>query len=99
MVTFESRAMVRDLFFSKELHMKKFGALLLVLCLFMTSIASANDAWRNPGPFPDGMDTRMEAYDASASGTGALPQANCGGHPAFPNGFIDPDNTSNVLFQ
>ena len=42
---------------------------------------------------------RIGAYDASASGTGALPQTNCGGHPTFPAGFIDPNNTNNVLFQ
>lgn len=42
---------------------------------------------------------RVGTYDAVVSGTGALPQTNCGGYPAFPNGFIDPNNVSNVLFQ
>lgn len=42
---------------------------------------------------------RIGSYDAGISGTGALPQTECGGYPAFPAGFIDPDNVSNVLFQ
>jgi len=42
---------------------------------------------------------RIGAYDAGVSGTGGLPQTDCGGYPAFPAGFIDPNNTSNVLFQ
>lgn len=33
------------------------------------------------------------------AGTGSLPQTNCEGYPAFPAGFIDPNNTSNVLFH
>jgi len=42
---------------------------------------------------------RNGAYIANVSGTGALPQTNCGGYPAFPGDFLDPTNASNVLFQ
>ena len=42
---------------------------------------------------------RMGIYDANVSGTGALPQNNCGVWPAFPAGFVDPNDTKNVLFQ
>jgi murein DD-endopeptidase MepM/ murein hydrolase activator NlpD len=42
---------------------------------------------------------RIGPYTQNLSGTGALPQTNCGGYPAFPAGFIDPNSTGNVLFQ
>lgn len=42
---------------------------------------------------------RIGAYTTNVSGTGALPQTICGGYPAFPADFIDPDNTNSVLFQ
>jgi len=42
---------------------------------------------------------RNGTYLANVSGTGALPQTNCGGYPAFPGDFLDPNNVSNVLFQ
>jgi murein DD-endopeptidase MepM/ murein hydrolase activator NlpD len=43
---------------------------------------------------------RIGAYDASASGTGALPRdTSCGGHPKFPGGFVDGNDSRNVIFQ
>lgn len=42
---------------------------------------------------------RIGAYTAGVSGTGALPQTACGGYPAFPAGFVDPNNTGNVIFN
>lgn len=42
---------------------------------------------------------RIGSYVSGVSGTGALPQTNCGGYPAFPAGFIDPNNIANVIFQ
>ncbi|MEA2839093.1 MAG: Peptidase family [Methylobacteriaceae bacterium] len=42
---------------------------------------------------------RIGEYVQHLSGTGALPQTVCGGHQAFPAGFIDPNNTNNVIFQ
>lgn len=42
---------------------------------------------------------QKSSYSVPTSYAGGLPQTNCGGYPAFPAGFIDPDNTSNVLFQ
>lgn len=47
---------------------------------------------------------RNGTYSAGVSGTGALPQQTCtdpGGatYPGMPAGFIDPNNTSNVIFN
>jgi murein DD-endopeptidase MepM/ murein hydrolase activator NlpD len=42
---------------------------------------------------------RLGVYDVNVSGTGSLPQTICGGYPAFPENFIDPNNVNNVLFQ
>ena len=48
--------------------------------------------------------TRIGAYTPSLSGTGALPTTNCVDpsngimYPAFPAGFIDVNNTSNIIF-
>lgn len=47
----------------------------------------------------------LGAYTANVSGTGALPQNDCTdpgktfAYPAFPAGFVDPNDTRNVLFQ
>jgi len=42
---------------------------------------------------------RIGSYNNNTSGTGSLPQTNCGIYPAFPENFIDPNNTNNILFQ
>jgi murein DD-endopeptidase MepM/ murein hydrolase activator NlpD len=42
---------------------------------------------------------RIGSYAAGVSGTGALPQTNCGGYPAFPAGFLDPNSSANIIFQ
>ena len=42
---------------------------------------------------------RIGSCNDNVSGTGALPQTNCDGYPAFPEYFIDPNSTNNVLFQ
>ncbi len=42
---------------------------------------------------------RMGAYVAGVSGTGSLPQTTCGGYPAFPAGFINPNDPSNIIFN
>jgi murein DD-endopeptidase MepM/ murein hydrolase activator NlpD len=64
-----------------------------------TQIASVADLspWGHATHFHLGL--RIGSYDSVVSGTGALPQTNCGGYPAFPAGFIDPNNPANVIFQ
>jgi murein DD-endopeptidase MepM/ murein hydrolase activator NlpD len=47
---------------------------------------------------------RIGSYNAVSSGTGALPQSNCTDpnsvtYPAFPDGFVDVNKTTNVIFQ
>ena len=42
---------------------------------------------------------RMGAYSNTVSGVGALPVEACDNYPAFPNGFIDPENTIRVVFE
>lgn len=44
---------------------------------------------------------RIGSYLAGTSGLGAMPYANhpCDNRPLFPSGFIDHENTANVLFQ
>ena len=47
---------------------------------------------------------RMGAYDNIVSVTGALPRTTCMDpngktYPGFPENFIDPDNTSNIIFR
>ena len=48
--------------------------------------------------------TRVGTYTANLSGTGALPTTTCTDpngitYLAFPAGFVDPNNTANVIFQ
>jgi murein DD-endopeptidase MepM/ murein hydrolase activator NlpD len=62
-------------------------------------IASVADLspWKHASHFHFGV--RIGSYASGVSGTGALPQTNCGGYPAFPAAFIDANNATNVIFQ
>ena len=42
---------------------------------------------------------RMAAYSSPTSGAGALPQTNCGGYLAYPASFVNPESSSNVIFN
>jgi len=42
---------------------------------------------------------RIGPYSEPSSMSGALPQTNCDGYPAFPGGFIDVENTNQVQFH
>ncbi len=43
--------------------------------------------------------TGMTAYSSPDSGSGASPQTNCGGYLAFPASFVDPNDTSNIIYH
>jgi len=42
---------------------------------------------------------RTGPYQATSSGTGALPQTDCDEYPAFLNNFIDPEDTTQATFH
>jgi murein DD-endopeptidase MepM/ murein hydrolase activator NlpD len=42
---------------------------------------------------------RKQPYSSPVSVAGGLPQTDCGGYPAFPASFVNPEDTSIVLFQ
>lgn len=62
-------------------------------------IATVQDIsiYNHPTHFHFGL--RKSPYSSPVSFTGGLPQTNCGGYPAFKEYFINPEDTSLILFQ